>query len=100
MKEKYPLIDPRWRPFSACMNSGGFAVGAPDAFQKADLTRSLATVNAASSPVTNLRLSAGDSLPGMPGAFLKCADQWLSIPVSEFPKYGFVTVFPDIPGLK
>ena len=100
MKEQYPLVDPRWRPFSACMNAAGFVVGAPDAFQKADLTKLLAGANGASSPLAKLKLNAGDALPGLAGAFLKCADQWLAIPVSEFPKYGFVTVFPDIPGLK
>lgn len=97
VRRQYPLTDPRWAPFAECMNTAGYSVGDPKAFSRATLDDLLARLNATTNPQENRLLDAGATLPGLPGAFLECADRWLSIPVSDFPKHGFTIVFPEIP---
>ncbi len=99
VKAKYPLVDPRWKPLSECLAVAGFetrAAAAPG-FVQTDLDRLLASINTATDPAANKRVNQGDTLPGLPGAFLQCADQWLAIPVSDFPRHGWVIEFPEIP---
>lgn len=97
VKRQYPVTDPRWGPFAECMNTAGYSVGDPKGFSRATLDDILGRLNVTTNLQENRLLDAGATLPGMPGAFLKCADTWLSIPVSDFPKHGFTIVFPTIP---
>lgn len=96
-KEQYPLLDPRWKPFVECMRDRGFDLGAPADFRRRDLDALLEGITAEVGVDQAKQLNTGDALPGRPGAFLACADQWLAIPVADFPKYGFVVEWPTIP---
>lgn len=84
--------DPRWAPFGECMAARGFETRAipTQAFTQADLDRLLISVNAAMpNPEVNKQFAANAKLPGIAGAFVACADEWLSIPIEDFGKHGW-----------
>jgi hypothetical protein len=87
-----PVYNPRWDPFAACIEDQSYEALAPGSafFTQADMDALLARVNA-ERPDTraNRQVSNGDTLPGLAGAFLKCADEWLALTPEEAKALGF-----------
>jgi hypothetical protein len=91
-KAKDPVYDPRWDPFAACVRQEGYEPLSPGSpwFVQADMDALLARVNAERPDTTaNRRVNTGDSLPGLAGAFLKCADEWLALTPEQAKANGF-----------
>ncbi len=90
-KAKNPAIDPRWKPFSECLAARKLETR-PDPtrpFVKADLDRLLNGVNTSRpDPGANKRIRQGEAVQGLAGGFLECADEWLSIRIEDFSKFG------------
>lgn len=90
--------DPRWAPFSSCMADRGFETrnDPSEAFSQADMDRLVAEVNAARPDTAANKLVNGNAtLTGLPRAFVDCADQWLAIPIADFPKFGLKMPPPE-----
>lgn len=88
--------NPRWKPFAECMASAGFQnVANASEFWQDDLEALLAQINKERPDVlANRAVNTDTKLPGRPGAFLTCADQWLTLDRSEFSKYGLKDLLP------
>lgn len=87
-----PVYNPRWDPFAACIENEGYeslALGS-SFFTQADMDALLARVNAERPDASaNRQVNNGDTLPGLAGAFLKCADEWLALTPEEAKALGF-----------
>jgi hypothetical protein len=86
-----PVFNPRWAPFARCMEDAGYEALAPGStrFSQRDLDLLLERVNAERPDVAaNRQVKTGDQLPGLPGAFLNCADQWLALSTEEMDALG------------
>lgn len=96
-KAKSPWYDPRWKPFSDCMVAEGFEVraSASEPFAQKDLDALFVAVNEASPDgQANKKLGPAGPAPGVTGAFLKCADRWLTIGPDDYEKNGVTWLEP------
>ncbi len=88
-----PVYDPRWEPFAACVEAKGVAAresSSSSRFSQADLDALLERVNRERPDAkANLKLNKGAKLPGVAGAFLACADEWLALSNEELEARGF-----------
>ncbi len=99
VKAAEPWYDPRWRPFSSCMASEGFDVRRDQTrpFSQQDLDEIVVRANAQMpNPQENLRIGAQTAaVPGVAGAFLRCADRWLALSGPAWAAHG---ITPTLPG--
>lgn len=97
-----PWYDARWEPFAGCMASSGYEIRPEPSefFSQADLDRLVSLVNAAQPDTeANKVVSGPEDVDGIAEAFLRCADQWLTIPSEELSRYGLRWLAPgEIPG--
>ncbi|MCC7366331.1 MAG: hypothetical protein IT303_18380 [Dehalococcoidia bacterium] len=82
-KRADPWLNPAWEPFAGCLAGRGLEVrhDPSQPFDQDDLDTLLDRLNRAyPDPAANLRIPqrAGDSVPGDAGAFLACAEEWLT----------------------
>jgi hypothetical protein len=97
-KAAQPWFDPRWKPFSDCMAGKGHDIR-PDPrkpFSQADLDMVVALANAERPDAAANRSIGGDtqSVGGIAGAFLECANEWLALPRSEWAAHGIQKLEP------
>lgn len=103
-KAANPCYDARWEPFAACMAGRGYEVhgvqGTP--FSQADLDRLVERVNdERPDGAANKRIAQGDTVPGLAGAFLDRADEWLTISYEDLAAHGLRALEPgEAPPLK
>jgi hypothetical protein len=100
-KAAKPWYDPRWKPFSDCMVERGFDVRASssEAFAQKDLDELIRRLNIAMPDgQANKQLGPAGPAPGIAGAFLACADRWLTIAPDDYEKNGIRMLEPgEIP---
>lgn len=83
-----PWYDSRWKPFSGCLVAEGYEVRANPTrpFDQNDLDEVLARANAQlTNSEANKRIGSNvASVPGIAGAFLRCAGRWLALAPEEY----------------
>lgn len=96
-KAATPWYNPRWKPFSECIRQAGFSVrtDAAKPFGQADLDALLKRINQERpNAADNLTISDSRAVPGLAGAFLRCADEWLTVADEDLAKYGLKPLVP------
>lgn len=101
-KAQQPWYDGRWQPFGHCMSAAGFETrpNPNQPFGQADLDRLIDKLNALNPDgAANKARLASEGFDGISGAFLQCADRWLTIRPDEWEKRGARPLEPgEIPG--
>ncbi len=96
-----PVYDPRWKPFSHCINAAGFVSGVSSTtpFSQTDMAQLVRRVNdERPDAAANKSIGPGTKVPGLAGAFLECADRWLTIERADYEKNGIKDLAPgEIP---
>jgi hypothetical protein len=97
-KAAQPWYDPRWKPFSHCMADEGYDVRTDltKPFAQEDLDEIVARANAQlPDGEANKRIGSNtDTIPGIAGAFLRCAGRWLALTPAEWPGNGIQRLEP------
>jgi hypothetical protein len=100
-KARNPVFNPLWKPFSDCMVERGFDVRASSSepFAQKDLDELIRRLNIAMPDgQANKQLGPAGPAPGIAGAFLACADRWLTIAPDDYEKNGIRMLEPgEIP---
>ncbi|MCC7363715.1 MAG: hypothetical protein IT303_05045 [Dehalococcoidia bacterium] len=99
-KQAEPWYDPRWKPFSDCMVARGYDVRASSSrpFAQEDLDRVIDQANVERAGMDHRTLKPGEDPGGIAGAFLACANRWLTIAPDDYAANGIRWLEPgDLP---